>query len=134
MKTSQMLHGRTLMRTDDVTAESAADAKPLVSLVVPAFNEAAVVQKNLGVLCDYMQSLEHKYDWELLVVNDGSKDDTSALAKGFAPRPAQRARAGPRGQLRPGPGRSSSPSTSAGARSSSPSTWTSATRRTTSNG
>jgi glycosyltransferase involved in cell wall biosynthesis len=79
-----MFHGRTLMRTDDPTAEPATDAKPLVSLVVPAFNEASVVQKNLAVLCDYMRSLEHKYDWEMLVVNDGSKDDTSALAKGFA--------------------------------------------------
>ena len=58
--------------------------KPLVSLVVPAYNEAAVVEKNLGVLCDYMRTLEAKFDWELLVVNDGSKDNTSMLAKAFA--------------------------------------------------
>jgi glycosyltransferase involved in cell wall biosynthesis len=58
--------------------------KPLVSLVVPAYNEAAVVEKNLAVLCQYMQTLEQKYDWELLVVNDGSKDNTSMLAKAFA--------------------------------------------------
>src|ERR1700709_1057824 len=31
-----------------------------------------------------MKSLEHKYDWEVVIVNDGSKDDTSALAKQFA--------------------------------------------------
>lgn len=62
----------------------AAGGKPLVSLVLPAYNEAAVVQKNLGVLCDYMQSLEHKFDWEIIVVNDGSKDETSALARQFA--------------------------------------------------
>jgi glycosyltransferase involved in cell wall biosynthesis len=31
-----------------------------------------------------MKSLEHKYDWEMVVVNDGSKDDTSVLAKAFA--------------------------------------------------
>jgi len=58
--------------------------KPLVSLVIPAYNEAAVVEKNLGVLCDYMRTLEHKYDWEMVVVNDGSKDNTSMLAKAFA--------------------------------------------------
>jgi glycosyltransferase involved in cell wall biosynthesis len=58
--------------------------KPLVSLVVPAYNEAAVVETNLGVLFDYMRSMEHKYDWEMLVVNDGSKDNTSMLAKAFA--------------------------------------------------
>src|SRR5215475_60210 len=32
--------------------------KPLVSLVVPAYNEAAIVEKNLTTLCRYMESLE----------------------------------------------------------------------------
>jgi glycosyltransferase involved in cell wall biosynthesis len=58
--------------------------KPLVSLVLPAYNESAVVRKNLGVLCDYMKTLEHKFDWEIIVVNDGSRDDTSELAKQIA--------------------------------------------------
>ncbi len=58
--------------------------RPLVSLVLPAYNESAVVQKNLAVLSDYMKTLEHKWDWEIIVVNDGSKDDTSDLAKEFA--------------------------------------------------
>jgi glycosyltransferase involved in cell wall biosynthesis len=62
----------------------AADHKPLVSLVVPAYNEAAIVQQNLGVICDYMKTLAYKYDWELIVVNDGSKDNTSLIAKSFA--------------------------------------------------
>ncbi len=60
------------------------DQKPLVSLVVPAYNEAAIVQQNLGVICDYMATLAYKYDWELIVVNDGSKDNTSLIAKSFA--------------------------------------------------
>lgn len=58
--------------------------KPLVSLVLPAYNESAVVRKNLGVLADYMKSLEQKYDWEIIIINDGSKDDTSELARQFA--------------------------------------------------
>jgi glycosyltransferase involved in cell wall biosynthesis len=70
------------MSLADDTAVST--GKPLVSLVVPAFNEAAVVQTNLKVLCDYMQSMQDKYDWEMIVVNDGSKDDTGILAKSFA--------------------------------------------------
>ena len=61
-----------------------ASSRPLVSLVVPAYNESAIVQRNLGVLCDYMKSLEHKYEWEIIVANDGSRDDTSALAREFA--------------------------------------------------
>ncbi len=70
--------------TAPIVDDTAARGKPLVSLVVPAYNEAAVVQSNLKVLCDYMQSLEDRYDWEMVVVNDGSKDDTSILAKSFA--------------------------------------------------
>ena len=61
-----------------------APARPFVSLVVPAYNESAIVQHNLGVLCQYMESLEHKYEWEIIVANDGSRDDTSALARQFA--------------------------------------------------
>ncbi len=57
---------------------------PLVSLVLPAYNEAMVVQKNLAVLCDYMESLKQKYDYEIILVNDGSIDQTSALAHQFA--------------------------------------------------
>jgi glycosyltransferase involved in cell wall biosynthesis len=77
---------RQVMDTDNpnLADETNPAGKPLVSLVIPAYNEAAVVQKNLAVLCDYMKSLEHKYDWEMVVVNDGSKDDTSLLAKSFA--------------------------------------------------
>ncbi len=75
-----------MMDTDsgNIADETVTTGKPLVSLVVPAYNEAAVVQQNLGVLCDYMKSLENKYDWEMVVVNDGSKDNTSMLAKAFA--------------------------------------------------
>jgi glycosyltransferase involved in cell wall biosynthesis len=58
--------------------------KPMISLVLPAYNEAAVVNQNLGVLYDYMGTLAHKYDFEIVVVNDGSRDDTSPLAKAFA--------------------------------------------------
>jgi glycosyltransferase involved in cell wall biosynthesis len=73
-----------LQHPADLDAETTASARPFVSLVVPAYNESAIVQRNLGVLCDYMKSLEHKYEWEIIVANDGSRDDTSALARGFA--------------------------------------------------
>jgi len=59
-------------------------SKPLVSLVVPAFNEAAIVERNLGLLCAYMESLESDYCWELIIVNDGSVDETGRLAEAFA--------------------------------------------------
>lgn len=58
--------------------------KPLVSLVVPAYNEASIVEKNLTILCQYMQSLEAEYRWEIIFVNDGSTDETGELAEAFA--------------------------------------------------
>jgi glycosyltransferase involved in cell wall biosynthesis len=58
--------------------------RPLVSLVVPAYNEALIMSANLIILCDYMQSLEWQYDWEMVIINDGSKDDTGWLAEEFA--------------------------------------------------
>ena len=58
--------------------------KPLVSVVVPAFNEASIITKNLGEICDFMRSLEEDYAWELIVVNDGSTDDTGDRAEHFA--------------------------------------------------
>jgi glycosyltransferase involved in cell wall biosynthesis len=63
---------------------SASGAKPLVSIVVPAYNEAEIIEKNLTVLCRYMETLEDRYQWEIVVIDDGSSDDTGVLAEGFA--------------------------------------------------
>jgi glycosyltransferase involved in cell wall biosynthesis len=69
------------------SADPGADAeafRPLVSIVVPAFNEAAVIEDNLATLCAYMASLEGEYRWEIVVVNDGSHDATGVLVDAFA--------------------------------------------------
>ena len=60
------------------------DRKPSVSIVVPAYNEAAILEKNLAILCDYMKGLEDQCDWELIIVNDGSTDETGDIAESFA--------------------------------------------------
>jgi len=67
-----------------VAGETLLAAKPLVSLVVPGYNEASIVGKNLGELCHQMELLEHEYRWEMVIVNDGSTDETGALAEAFA--------------------------------------------------
>lgn len=66
------------------SALSSPDTKPLVSLIAPAYNEALILQDNLSLLCDYMRSLESEYDWEIVIVNDGSRDETGCLAQEFA--------------------------------------------------
>lgn len=57
--------------------------RPFVSIVVPAYNEAAIVQDNLKTLHDYMISLENNYSWEMIVVDDGSSDQTGELIDEF---------------------------------------------------
>ena len=58
--------------------------KPSVTILIPGFNEALIIDKNLGIICDYMETLENEYDWELIFVNDGSSDNTKEVAENFA--------------------------------------------------
>lgn len=58
----------------------ASGERPLVSLVLAAFNEEAILESNLARLCEYMRGLECDYRWEIILVNDGSKDGTGAIA------------------------------------------------------
>jgi glycosyltransferase involved in cell wall biosynthesis len=79
---------RSLIQETGVTANSGllnvTAARPLVSIVVPAFNEAAILETNLARLCDYMQGLESQFRWEIVVINDGSTDVTGDLVEEFA--------------------------------------------------
>ncbi len=52
--------------------------EPLISCVVPAYNEAANIARFLPVL--HEELLRHSPRVEIIVVNDGSRDNTAALA------------------------------------------------------
>lgn len=75
---------RSTRQISSIVAGSNLDRKPFVSLIAPAYNEALILQDNLSLLCDYMRSLESDYDWEIVIVNDGSRDETGWLAQEFA--------------------------------------------------
>jgi glycosyltransferase involved in cell wall biosynthesis len=64
--------------------DAVSNAKPFVSVVVPAYNESEILEQNLDTLYRYMEYLEHDYDWEIIIINDGSRDNTGALAESFA--------------------------------------------------
>ncbi|MGC2241956.1 MAG: glycosyltransferase family 2 protein [Acidimicrobiia bacterium] len=57
---------------------------PEISVVVPAFNEAAHLEANLSAIRAHLE--EAPYTWELVVVDDGSTDGTGAVARKFAHR------------------------------------------------
>lgn len=66
------------------TELSSRDKRKLVSLILPAFNEAAILEDHLRILLEYMKSLEGTYRWEMIIVNDGSTDGTGEIAERVA--------------------------------------------------
>lgn len=73
-----------LAMLDEARDADTESRKPFVSLVVPAYNEATILERHLLALCEYMESLEEEYAWELLIINDGSTDETGDIAEEFA--------------------------------------------------
>ena len=61
-----------------------ADPRPLVTVVVPAYNEALKLMGSLTETYAYLGTLQDRYRFELLVVDDGSTDETGDIADVFA--------------------------------------------------
>lgn len=56
--------------------------KKFVSVVIPCYNEEKNIDKTFDELLKLIDS--HKYDFEIIAVNDGSKDDTWTVIKEYA--------------------------------------------------
>ena len=54
------------------------------SLVIPAYNEADRVEACVRQAAEWIRSRPGEQDWEAILVDDGSTDDTAARAKRFA--------------------------------------------------
>lgn len=59
-------------------------SKPFISIILPCYNEEAILEINLNTVIDYMQERNGQYDWEIVLVNDGSKDRTGEIAECFS--------------------------------------------------
>jgi dolichyl-phosphate beta-glucosyltransferase len=62
------------------------DNKPYLSVIIPAYNEGGrkgeELKKNLTEIGDYMR--KNNFDYEVIVVNDGSKDNTVEFVNSLA--------------------------------------------------
>ena len=59
------------------------EPRPRVSLIIPAYNEARRIRATLERAATYFS--EQGYAYEIIVVDDGSTDDTLAVVPGFSP-------------------------------------------------
>jgi glycosyltransferase involved in cell wall biosynthesis len=59
-----------------------ADSNQRISVVIPAYNEA----ESIGPLLDRVRALPGADGWEIIVVDDGSRDDTAQVAESHGAR------------------------------------------------
>ena len=50
-----------------------------LSIVIPAYNEGKKLPNTLPKIYDYLK--KQSYNWEILIVSDGSKDNTAQVVK-----------------------------------------------------
>lgn len=55
-----------------------------LSVIIPAYNEARRLPKTLEKIDEYLR--KQTYDYEIIVVNDGSKDGTAPVVKNLMPK------------------------------------------------
>jgi len=60
------------------------DNKPFITIITPCYNEEAILKENIRKIIAYMEQRSYKYKWEILIIEDGSKDNSGAIADALA--------------------------------------------------
>ena len=60
--------------------------KPYISIILPCYNEEVILKENLDGIIKYLESKEEKYQWEIVLIDDGSRDKTGEIADDFEKR------------------------------------------------
>lgn len=56
---------------------------PYITILLPCYNEEAILENNLNTVIKYLEDKSNKYKWEIVIINDGSKDRTGEIANSF---------------------------------------------------
>ena len=65
-------------------AQQSSDRLPSLTIVLPAYNEEALIADTLDRVLDYLTGIEDRYTWEILAINDGSRDRTGEILDRYA--------------------------------------------------
>ena len=57
-----------------------------ISIILPCYNEEAILSATLDKVINYLEIRSYKYRWEILIINDGSMDKTGEIADDYEDR------------------------------------------------
>lgn len=72
------------MNTSVITIQNRMGITPHITVIVPAFNEALAIASTVENIADKLKSLSPQ--WDIVVVDDGSRDETSNIVRSLPPK------------------------------------------------
>ena len=68
----------------DIVKSERPSELPLLSLIVPVYNEEVLIEDHLNRITTYLKTIEEEFRWEVVIVNDGSIDESTRITNKFA--------------------------------------------------